>query len=70
LFLAVLLVASLVRPAIYAIAALRVEHDLGGALKAFLFLPAYIFWRVAVAIASLRMLGDRPWVRTARHRTP
>jgi 1,2-diacylglycerol 3-beta-glucosyltransferase len=70
LFFAGLLVASLVRPAIYATAALRQEHDPGSALKAFLFLPAYTFWRVVVAIASLRMLGDRPWIRTARHRTP
>jgi hypothetical protein len=33
---------------------------------AFAFLPLYLVWRVVIAAASLRLLGDTPWVRTAR----
>lgn len=67
LFLAGALLASLVRPFLYIVAALRVDPEPGAALRALAFLPIYTVWRVGIALGSLTMLGDRPWVRTARH---
>ena len=36
-------------------------------LRSFLFLPVYTVWRVGVQIASLGMVGDKPWVKTRRN---
>jgi len=62
-----LLLASLLRPAVYTLVALRSVPDRGAVLRALAYLPGHTLWRVGVAIGSLTMLGDRPWVRTARH---
>lgn len=67
--LTTLLAGSLLRHAAYTLAALRVDPDPLGTLRALAFLPWYTVWRLGVAIASLTMVGDRPWVRTARHAT-
>jgi cellulose synthase/poly-beta-1,6-N-acetylglucosamine synthase-like glycosyltransferase len=58
---------SVARPAMYTLAGLAVQpHPLRSAL-AFAFLPFYLVWRLGAAVVSLKMLGDKPWVRTARH---
>ncbi len=36
-------------------------------LRSFLFLPVYTVWRVGVQIASLGMVGDKPWIKTRRN---
>lgn len=64
------LLLSLVRTAWYAACALREDPEPGATLRALLYLPVYMTWRVGIAAGSLTMLGDRPWVRTARHLTP
>jgi cellulose synthase/poly-beta-1,6-N-acetylglucosamine synthase-like glycosyltransferase len=51
----------------YAMAGLFAQPDPLRAAVAFLFLPAYAAWRLATAVISLRMIGDKPWVRTVRH---
>jgi len=61
------LTASVIRPAAYTIVGLRGDHHPMRAALAFAFLPIYAVWRLAVAVASLRMIGDRPWIRTRRH---
>ena len=67
---AVLLVAglgvSVLRLVIYTLAGLTVQRDPLRAALAFVFLPLYLVWRLGAAVAALRQLGDRPWVRTAR----
>jgi hypothetical protein len=60
--------ASLIRPASYCLIALRTVSDRGAVVRALGYLPLYTAWRVAVAVGSLTMVGDRPWVRTTRHR--
>ncbi len=65
--LVVALAASLVRPVAYTIAALAVRSDRARALRAFAFLPLYVLWRVGAAALALSMVGDKPWIRTARH---
>lgn len=67
---AALLLASLLRNGVYALAALRELADPWPTLRAFAVLPWYTLWRAGVALGSLAMLGDRPWVRTARHASP
>jgi cellulose synthase/poly-beta-1,6-N-acetylglucosamine synthase-like glycosyltransferase len=57
---------SILRLSAYALAGLLVQPDPLGAAAAFFFLPAYAAWRIANALLSLRMVGDKPWVRTAR----
>jgi cellulose synthase/poly-beta-1,6-N-acetylglucosamine synthase-like glycosyltransferase len=59
--------ATLVRPTAYTIAALVVHPEPTRAVSAFAFLPIYTLWRVATAARALRMVGDRPWIRTQRH---
>jgi 1,2-diacylglycerol 3-beta-glucosyltransferase len=68
--LASALVASLVRPTAYTIAALLVQPDPRRTIAAFAFLPLYAGWRVATAVRALRMVGDKPWIRTQRHQHP
>jgi 1,2-diacylglycerol 3-beta-glucosyltransferase len=58
--------ASVVRPAIYTVAGLFVQPNPLQAAAAFAFLPLYMVWRLGAAVAALKMLGDKPWVRTAR----
>jgi cellulose synthase/poly-beta-1,6-N-acetylglucosamine synthase-like glycosyltransferase len=58
--------ASVIRPVIYTMAGLTVQPDPLRSALAFAFLPFYLVWRVGAAAAALRMLGDKPWVRTAR----
>ena len=60
------LAASIIRPAIYTMAGVTVQADPVRAALAFAFLPFYLVWRLGAAVAALRMLGDKPWVRTAR----
>lgn len=65
-WLRVALAASVVRPAIYTVAGLTAQQDPLRSALAFAFLPFYLVWRLGAAVAALRMLGDKPWVRTAR----
>ena len=60
------LAASIVRPAVYTMAALTVQPDPVRAVLSFAFLPLYLVWRIGAAALALRQLGDKPWVRTAR----
>jgi 1,2-diacylglycerol 3-beta-glucosyltransferase len=66
--IALLFVASLIRPVAYTVLAVRVQPDPAKTIAAFAFLPVYVLWRVGAAASALRMLGDKPWVRTQRHR--
>jgi hypothetical protein len=50
----------------YTLIGLAAQPDPVGAAVAFLFLPAYAAWRLANAVISLKMVGDKPWVRTVR----
>ena len=61
------LAASLVRPAVYTLIALTRDPEPGRAALAFGFLPFYTLWRLGVQVTALRMLGDKPWVRTERN---
>jgi len=58
--------ASLIRPVAYTAVALARQPDRARAIRAFAFLPAYTLWRVGALARAIRMLGDKPWVRTAR----
>lgn len=62
------LAAGVLRHIAYALAALRVQPRPVMAALAFGFLPIYALWRVAIEVAALAMLGDKPWIRTERHR--
>jgi cellulose synthase/poly-beta-1,6-N-acetylglucosamine synthase-like glycosyltransferase len=64
--LGVALWASVIRPLLYTVAGLVVQPNPVHSALAFAFLPFYLVWRVGAAVASLKMLGDKPWVRTAR----
>jgi len=68
--LVLLLLASLVRQALFALLALRRDPEPGRALLAFVYLPFYAIWRLGIQIKSLTMVGDKPWVKTARHVDP
>jgi hypothetical protein len=58
--------ASVIRLLTYTVAGVMAQpHPMRSAL-AFALLPFYLVWRIGAAIASLKMLGDKPWVRTAR----
>ncbi len=59
--------ASLLRPVAYTVAALAVDPHPGRAIRAFAFLPLYALWRIGAAGQALRMVGDKPWIRTERH---
>jgi 1,2-diacylglycerol 3-beta-glucosyltransferase len=66
--LATLLIVTLVRPVAYTIAALAVQPNRWRTVTAFAFLPLYTAWRIGAAARALRMVGDKPWIRTERHR--
>jgi hypothetical protein len=65
--IAVALVASLIRPAIYAAAAIAADPKPVEALFAFCYLPLYTVWRLGTAVSALSMIGEKPWVQTRRH---
>jgi hypothetical protein len=65
-WLVAMLLATLVRPAVYTLAALARDPDPGSAIRAFAFLPFYAIWRIGAAATALGMLGRKPWIRTAR----
>ncbi len=65
--LVVLLMTGLVRHIVFATVALFAQPDPIRSAIAFLFLPVYGLWRVPIEFAAVRMLGDKPWIRTARH---
>ncbi len=65
--IAFLLLASLLRTVAYAVAGLCVQPDPWRTIGAFSFLPVYVLWRMGTAVAAMRMLGDKPWIRTPRH---
>jgi cellulose synthase/poly-beta-1,6-N-acetylglucosamine synthase-like glycosyltransferase len=66
-WLTVALGIPIARLAAYATVGLATQPDPLRTAAAFLFLPVYAAWRLATAIVSLKMVGDTPWVRTARH---
>lgn len=59
---------TIIRPAFYTLAALRVDPEPARAVMAFAFLPIYTIWRLAVQLTSIAKVGQTPWVRTERHR--
>jgi len=65
-WLAAGLLATLLRPAVYTIAAIGRDPEPGRAIAAFAFLPVYAAWRTWAVITTLATLGDKAWVRTAR----
>jgi len=65
-WLGALFLTTLVRPAVYTIAALVRDPQRGSAIRAFAFLPFYAIWRIGAAVTALAILGDGRWVRTAR----
>lgn len=68
-WIAAVLLAGLLRPLVYTLAAIGRDPEPLDAARAFFFLPFYAVWRLYAALATLRMLGGRvsqPWVRTAR----
>jgi len=65
-WLGTLLLVTLIRPAVYTIAALIRDPEPAAALGAFAFLPFYAIWRIGAAASALGILGDGKWIRTAR----
>ena len=65
--LALLLGASLVRPVIYGAAGLVVQRERWRTAVSFTLLPLYTVWRIGTTLRALRLLGDKPWIRTQRH---
>lgn len=65
--LALLLVIGLLRTVAVSALALPFERKPLATLGSFMFLPVYTVWRLAVQVVSLRMLGDKPWVKTERN---
>jgi len=63
----VLLLASLLRTMAYTVAGLCVQPDPWRTIGAFGFLPVYVLWRMITALAAIKMLGNKPWIRTPRH---
>lgn len=61
---------SVGRIVLYTIVAVRRDPDPARAMFAFAYLPFYTVWRLGVQLAAIRMLGDKPWVRTERHAAP
>jgi 1,2-diacylglycerol 3-beta-glucosyltransferase len=65
--LAALLIIGLLRIVVYTTMALATQEKPLRAVLAFVFLPVYSLWRLPVEFSALRMLGDKPWIRTERH---
>lgn len=66
-FIVAALALSLVRPVVYTAWALTLQPSRARSLASFAYLPVYTLWRVGTAARALRMIGDKPWVRTERH---
>jgi cellulose synthase/poly-beta-1,6-N-acetylglucosamine synthase-like glycosyltransferase len=62
-----LLGVSVVRVMVYAILGLSAVREPARALLAFAYLPLYAVWRLGVQVSALKMVGEKPWVRTGRH---
>lgn len=67
-FLVVALAVGVLRHVTYTIAALTAQPRPLKAVLAFASLPIYAAWRMTIELLALRMIGDKPWVRTERHR--
>jgi cellulose synthase/poly-beta-1,6-N-acetylglucosamine synthase-like glycosyltransferase len=65
-WIALALWASVIRPVIYTLAALRVDLEPSRAAMAFAFLPLYTIWRLGLQLATVVASGRVPWTRTAR----
>ena len=65
--LAVLVIASLGRQVAYTALAVSRDPEPWRAAFAFVRLPTYVVWRLAVAASALLSSGTGAWVRTARH---
>lgn len=66
-WLALALAISVGRWALYTVLAIARDPDPWTTLRAFAFLPLYAVWRLGVQIRSMIAIGDKTWVRTARH---
>jgi 1,2-diacylglycerol 3-beta-glucosyltransferase len=55
------------RTALYTLLAMRAAPQPLRTLLSFGYLPFYATWRLTVQLAALRMLGEKPWIRTQRH---
>ncbi len=62
-----LLLASLVRPVAYTLAAIVVDPSPLAAVRAFAYLPIYTGWRLSSALKSVVAARTSRWVRTERH---
>jgi len=61
------LAVSVLRIAIYTVAAIRLEPQPLRACASFLYLPFYTLWRLYIQVSAISMIGDKPWIRTERH---
>ena len=59
-----------VRNLLYAALGVTVDPEPKRAAVAFGFLPVYALWRLVIQVKTLANLGDKPWIRTARHTDP
>ena len=66
--LVVALAIGVLRHVAYTVAALAVQRRPLKVALAFAGLPIYAAWRMTIELLALRMIGDKPWVRTERHR--
>jgi len=58
---------SLLRPVGYGVIALWSMPDRWGTMASFLSLPVYGVWRLVVEATALLRIGEKSWIRTARH---
>jgi cellulose synthase/poly-beta-1,6-N-acetylglucosamine synthase-like glycosyltransferase len=65
--LCLLLLLGLLRTVAVSALAVSLERKPLATLGSFLFLPIYTVWRLVVQVGSLRMVGDKPWVKTERN---
>jgi cellulose synthase/poly-beta-1,6-N-acetylglucosamine synthase-like glycosyltransferase len=65
--LVTLFASGVVQPALYSAISLATHPQPGRTLAAFLRLPMYAVWRVAVGIRAFALSGKTLWVRTSRH---
>jgi 1,2-diacylglycerol 3-beta-glucosyltransferase len=65
-WLAALLLATLIRPATYAVTAIARDPAPAAAIRAFAFLPFYAVWRIGAAVSAFGTLRNATWVRTSR----
>lgn len=67
LVLAAALGIPVLRMGLYTLLAIPAQPSPGRTVKAFLYLPVYLVWRMATELKALKMDGDTEWVRTDRH---